>query len=148
MATTLKQLKYGTLTTLETTSLNSLVANATVIGSAASVSGDATDADLYADFELVVTFAVAPTVDTEVRLCLIRSVDGTNYEDASATVRAPGGASVGGFQVTAVATAQRLVVRDVQLPPGLWKPLLINTNQAWAASGNTLKVRVHNLQNV
>jgi hypothetical protein len=148
VATTLKQLKYGTLTTLETTSLNSLAASTQVIGSAASISGDATDADLYADFELVVTFAVAPTVDSEVRLYLIRSADGTNYEDGDSTLRPPAGASVGGFQVRAVTTAQRMIVRDVQLPPGLWKPLLVNTNQAWAASGNTLKLRPHNLQNV
>ena len=148
MATTLKQLKYGTLTSLETTSLNSLAANASLLGSAASISGDATDADLLADFEFACTFAVAPTVDSMVFLFLVRSVDGTNYEDASASIRAAGESGVGGFQVQSITTAQRMVIRDVSLPPGLWKPMIVNTNQALTASGHTLKIRPHNLQNI
>lgn len=143
---TLKQLKYETIVTLETTSLNSLAANTRLLGSAQG--SDSTDANLYADFELVATWGVAPTVDTEVLLFLIRSADGTNYEDGDASLRPPAGSAVGGFQVRAVTTGQRMIIRDVLLPPGLWKPLIVNTDQAMAASGNTLKMRPHNLQNV
>jgi len=144
--TTLKQLKYETIASLETTGLNSLAANASFLG--AAVGADNADANLYGDFELVVTYGTGPTVDTEVRLYLIRSADGTNYEDGTSSVRPPSSAAVGGFQVRAVTSAQRMVIRDVLIPPGLWKPLLTNVNQAMAASGNTLKVRYHNLQNV
>jgi len=146
--TTLKQLKYETVVSLMTTELNSLANNASVLSAAAG--GDTTDANLLGDFELVVTFGTNPTAGATIELYLLRAADGTNYEDGSASVAPNAGSRVGSFPVRAVTTAQRIVVRDVPLPPGLYKALILNnaTGQAFAASGNTLKVRPHNLQNV
>lgn len=146
--TTLKQLKYETVVSLMTTDLNSLANNASVLSAAAG--GDTTDANLLGDFELVVTFDTNPTAGSTVELYLLRAADGTNYEDGSASVAPNPGSRVGSFPVRAVTTAQRIVLRDVPLPPGLYKALILNdaTGQAFAASGNTLKVRPHNLQNV
>ena len=143
---TIKQLKYETIVSVMTTELNSLANNARAISSA--LGGDATDANLLGDWELVVTFAVAPTVDTLIDLYLVRSIDGTNYEDGSATVRPAATAYAGSFQVRAVTTAQPLAIPDVPLPPGLFKAIIYNngTGQAFAATGNTLKVRPHNRQ--
>lgn len=148
MATTLKQLKYETIVSVMTTELNSIANNASAISGA--MGADATDANLYGDFELVVTYGTNPTVDTTIDLYLARSADGTNYEDGSASVRPNPNAFAGSFPVRAVTTAQRIVVRDVPLPPGLWKAIITNnaTGQTFAASGNTLKVRPHNLQSV
>lgn len=143
---TIKQLNYETITSLMTTELNSLTNNSRAIGSAAGADGTA--ANLLGDFELVVTYGTNPTVDTTIDLYLVRSADGTNYEDGDASIRPAAECFVGSFQVRAVTTAQRMVVRDVPMPPGLYKPVIHNngTGQTFAASGNTLKVRTHNRQ--
>lgn len=145
MADVLQQ-QYATINSVMTTELNSLTNNSRAISSAEG--GDTTDAELYGDFELVVTFGTNPTADTTIDLYLVRAADGTNYEDGDASVRPSPDAFVGSFPVRAVTTAQRMIVRDVPLPPGLWKAVIHNngTGQTFAASGNTLKVRPHNLQ--
>jgi len=142
------QQQYDTLTSVMTTELNSLANNARAIASSAQ-GGDASDAKLQADFELVVTFGTNPTLDSTIDLYLVRAVDGTpNYEDGDASVRPNPSAFVGSFPLRAVTTGQRIVLRDVPLPPGLWKAVLHNnaSGQSFAASGNTLKIRTHNLQ--
>ena len=143
---TIKQLKYETLVSVMTTELNSLANNARAISAAQGA--DATDAHLLSEWELVVTFGVAPTVDTLIDLYLVRAADGTNYEDGDATNRPAATAYAGSFQVAAKTTAQRLTIPDVPLPPGLYKAIIFNngTGQAFAATGNTLKVRPHNRQ--
>lgn len=143
---TIKQLKYETITSVMTTELNSLANNARAIS--AAMGGDATDANLLGDWELAVTFGVAPTLDATIDLYLVRAADGTNYEDGDASIRPQANAFVGSFQARAVTTAQRLVIPDVPMPPGLYKAVIHNnaTGQAFAASGNTLKVRTHNRQ--
>lgn len=145
--TVLKQKAYESIATLLDTGLNSLANNARAISAAQG--GDGSDAHLLADFELVATWGTAPTLDSLVDLYLVRSADGTNYEDGDASIRPPAGAYAGSFQVRNVTTGQRMVIRDVPLPPGLWKAVVWNNvGQAMAASGNTLKIRAHNLQNV
>lgn len=143
---TIKQLNYETITSVMTTELNSLANNTRAISSAKGA--DATAANLLGDWELVVTYGVAPTVDTNIDLYLVRSADGTNYEDGDASIRPAAECFVGSFQVRAVTTAQRMVVRDIPMPPGLYKAVIYNngTGQTFAASGNTLKVREHNRQ--
>lgn len=143
---TIKQLNYETIVSVMTTELNALANNARAISSA--IGADGTAANLLGDFELAVTFGTAPTVDTLIDLYLVRSADGTNYEDGDATNRPTADSYVGSFQVRAVTTAQRMVVRDIPLPPGLFKAVVHNngTGQAFSASGHTLKVRAHNRQ--
>lgn len=145
--TTFKQLNYETIVSVMTTELNSLANGSRAISSA--IGADATAANLLGDFELAVTFGTAPTLDNTVDLYLVRAADGTNYEDGNATIRPASNAFAGSFQLRNVTTAQRIVIRDVPLPPGLWKAVVLNSSgQAFPASGSTLKVRPHNYQNV
>lgn len=148
MAATLKQLKYETIVSVMTTELNALANNSRCIS--AAMGADATDANLYGDFELAWTHGTAPTDNTTIDLFLVRSADGTNYEDASSSIAPGANTYVGSFQERAVTTGQRKVIPDVRLPPGLWKAVILNngTGQALSASGHTLKVRPHNLQQV
>jgi hypothetical protein len=145
-AATIKQLNYETITSAMTTELNSVANNSRVISSA--LGADATAANLLGDWELAVTYGTNPTVDTCIDLYLVRAADGTNYEDGDASIRPGADSFAGCFQVRAVTTAQRMVIRDVPMPPGLYKAVIHNngTGQTFAASGNTLKVRTHNRQ--
>jgi hypothetical protein len=143
----IKQNTYGTLVSVMTTELNSLASGARALSS--SFGGDTTAADLYGDFELVVTFGVSPSTGATVDLYLLRAADGTNFSDGSSSVAPPNSAFVGAFEIRAVTSAQRIVLPDIVLPPGLWKALIVNSaGQAMAASGNTLKMRPHSLQTV
>mgnify|MGYP006265221693 CR=1 FL=1 len=144
---TIKQLNYETINSVMTTELNSLANNARAISSAEGADGTA--ADLFGDWELSVTFGTAPTAGTGCDLYLVRSADGTNYEDGDASNAPSANAYVGTFgPLRAVTTAQRLIIPDVPMPPGLYKAVLLNngTGQSFPASGSTLKVRTHNRQ--
>lgn len=131
------------LISILSTELNALANDAAV--TTAAIENNST-LDQYADFELVATFASAPTADKTVDLYIVRSVDGTNYEDASAT-RPPAGGFVGSFVLDAVATVQRKVIPGVMLPPTTFKLLIVNkSGQAMTASGHTLRGDFYNQQ--
>jgi len=129
----------GTLDSALTTELNSLANNALAVkASALSVTSTGY---VMCEVELVVTYGTAPTANSAVVVWFLREVDGTNYEDGSASIiplRAPDAI----FPLRAVTTAQRIIV-DAFLPPGNFKPLVYNnaTGQSMAASANTLKIR-------
>ncbi|MGL4649664.1 MAG: hypothetical protein ACRC1H_09680 [Caldilineaceae bacterium] len=124
-----------------TTELNSLANDAAVTSAAIS---NTTEDDQYADLELVVTYGVAPVADKTVDVYLVRQIDGTNYEDGSAS-RPPAGGFIGSFVLDAVTSAQRKVLAGVMLPPLTFKLLIVNkAGQAMAASGNTLKAFIYN----
>jgi hypothetical protein len=110
-------------------------------------SGDianSSDLDMFADLELVCTHGTAPVVDRTWDVYMVRRVDGTNYENGSAT-RPPANGYLGSFKLDAVTSAQRMVVPGVVLPPGTFRILLVNSSgQAAAATGNTLKLLVYN----
>jgi hypothetical protein len=124
--------------TLETTSLNSLATTGTVTGTA--YTANTTDRYLYADFELLITYGTNPTAGSVIELSLLRSLDGTNYEDAPG----PGGYA-GGFVLAATTSAQRLVIRGVPVPPFKFKPYIAakTTGQTAAASGNILIMNLY-----
>ena len=146
MPTTLKFTTPIAIETVLSTGLNSRPSDEGAISAALTV-----DALLYADFELAVTFGVAPTAGKVCELYLVRQIDGTNDEDYSTSSVAYGPANgyVGAFPVRAVTTAQRIIVPGVLLPSLDFKVLLINrTGQTMAASGNTLKARRSSLQGV
>lgn len=127
--------------TILDTGLNALANDAGVVS--ATVAND-TVYDMYADFELVCTHGVAPVADRTWDIYLVREVDGTNFEDASAT-RPPAGGFVGSFVLDAVTTIQRKVVPGAMLPPRDFKVLLVNkSGQAAAATGHTLKAFFYN----
>jgi hypothetical protein len=124
----------GAATSVLTTELNALANDAGV------VSGTITSTrDQHGDLELVATFASAPTADRAVDVYAVRTVDGTDFEDASAS-RPPASGYLGSFAVNNVGTAQRLICAGVSLPVRDFKLLLVNkSGQAFTASGHTLK---------
>jgi hypothetical protein len=129
----------GTSQSLLSTELNSLANNANAVHASSVTLTN--QGYRTGRFELVVTFGTAPTAGTSLVVWLLTEIDGTNFEDGSASVtplRPPDLI----FPLRAVTTAQRIAVY-ADLPEGLVRPLLRNagTNQAMAASGNTLIVR-------
>lgn len=147
MATQTTLSSYATIATALSTELNSLANNGS---SAASSAIDNTTAlDMWADLELNLgTFGSAPSAGAYVEIYLIPSVDGTNYADGSSSVAPAQELLVGAFSVRANTAAQRLALRGVPVPPGLFKFLAINkTGQAMNASGNTLKYCTYHLTN-
>lgn len=149
MATVTFKAYTQALTTLLTTDLNSFANNA-ISNFNGTVLDNTTALDLFADFELNATFAVAPTVGTGIDLYLVPTIDGTNYEDgalAAANVQPSMAYFAGSFIVRAVTTAQKIAVTGARLGPTKYKAVLVNnaTGQAFAASGNTLGFRSYSL---
>lgn len=145
----IKRTDYRAIQTVLDTQLNALANNALSGLSSAidnSSAGSNPDQDLFADFELGVTFGSAPTANTTWDLYLFPSLDGTNYADAPTTPSQV--YYVGSFPLQAITTAQRVILRGVELPPGLFKVALRNngTTQTAAATGNTLKIRSYSFQ--
>lgn len=144
----IKQQQYQSIVSAMTTELNSLANGSRAISSA--LGGDTTDADLMDDWELFIDdFGGVPTVDAPIGLYLVRSADGTNYEDGDATLVPKADAFVGNFTTRAADADHRLVLRDIPRPPGLFKAVVHNQcGQAFGSSGNTLKARPHSYQSV
>jgi hypothetical protein len=139
---------YRGITTVMSTEFNSLASGT---GKAISAAIDnSTDLDLFADLELSVTFAAAPTAGGVVELYLLPSADGgTTYPDGSGSVLSQASLYVGGFPIRAVDTLQVLVMRGVALPSGFYKYLVQNTaTQAFVSSGNTLRHNTFQLQSL
>jgi hypothetical protein len=108
---------------------------------------NATDRNMYADFDLLCRFAAAPSAGGYVALYLVSAVDGTNYADGDDSVVPPATAMVGTFPVRAVDTAQRVALRHVLLPATKFKPMVINkSGQAMTNTDdeNVLSYRAYN----
>jgi hypothetical protein len=144
---TIQLAAFRGVTTVMSTALDALGSSS---GKAVSAAIDnSTDLDLFADLELAVDFVSAPTAGTVIELYLLPSIDGTVYPDGSASVLPQSSLYVGGFAVRAVTTAQVMVIRGVNLPPGVYKYLVQNTtNQAFPATGSTLRQNTFQLQSV
>jgi hypothetical protein len=129
-----------------TTELDALASGSAAIATTAQ---DNDLGDLYADAELTVDFVSAPTADGMIDLYLVRTVDGTNYEDSTTggTERPPKNGYVGSFFVANTTAAQRLVIPEIWLPPRDFKPFIVNlTSQAFPASGSILKFFYYRLK--
>lgn len=131
------------LTNAMTTELNSLGNGSAAV--ATSGIDNTANLDLWADFQLNVTFGSAPTAGTTVDLYLIPSLDGTNYADSGVTL---GPYYVGAFPLRATTSAQIQVVTRVPLIPGKFKPYVVNNaGQAFPASGSTVQYRSYHITN-
>jgi hypothetical protein len=144
---------YRGVTTVMSTELNALGASSGKAISAAINNGPiSTDyqLDLFADLELAVDFATAPTAGTVVELYLLPSIDGgTTYPDGSTSILPQSSLFVGGFAVRSTTAPQVMALRGVALPPGYYKYLMQNTtNQAFPATGSTLRQNTYQLQSV
>ncbi len=103
-----------------------------------------------ADLELVLGSAAFTGTQSRVDVYIIPSVDGTNYADWTGNVTTEEQENepyfVGTFVTSAATAAQRLALRDVQIPSGLYKYGFRNKGGvSLAASGNTAKWRPHSL---
>lgn len=145
--------EVGTLQTMLSTELNSIATNAGAISTTAFDNSLTANLWLFGDFELVVTFATAPTANTTVDLYLLSSLDATNYGDATTIAPAIGIPShfIGAFPLRNITTAQRILlptIAPIRLPPTLIKLQAINrSGQAFPASGSTIKMLPSRYQN-
>lgn len=142
MAAVVEKFLLGSQTSLITTGFNSLANNSLAISPAFdNTIGQTGDGYTLCDLELVVTFGTNPTANTGVSIWFLSTQDGTNYEDGG-TSTTPARAPDCVIPVAVSTSAQRIIVRTL-LPWGLLKALAKNdgTGQAFASSGNTLKIR-------
>lgn len=139
----------GDVLTWLSTDLNSLANTAGEVPGGASPVAIVSDGMLYGDFVLDVTFGTNPTANSLVEMYFIVKIDGTNWEDYTRGASAVGPANgyAGAFPVAATTSLQQIACRRVELPSSDFLVMLINkTGQAFAASGNTLKVRKYSEQ--
>ena len=128
------------LTTVLSTGLNSLGNN--TMSSASSTYDNSINLDLYVDIEVVLA-SLSPTTGANVAIYIWESVDGTNFPAQSdADLRLTTTQLLVTIPVgTTAATAQRVVARNVLLPPAKVQFKLDNqTGVSLAASGNTVKI--------
>jgi hypothetical protein len=142
MATTKHKAYSASIASALTTELNS-IANAAV--SAASSAIDNSSAlDLYDDLTFTIaTQGGARSAGATVTVLMVQALDGTNYDDVQVIC----GQVVAVFALDAATTARQVSVRDVPIPPGLFKYFILNsTGQAFASSGNILERRPHSIE--
>jgi len=128
-----------------TTELNSL-GSGSMSAASGAINND-TNLDIYVDLELVLA-SLSPTAGAFVAIYIAEAIDGTNYPAPSAAdQRLQTNALLCTFALsTTAATAQRLVARNVVIPPGKFKIYLDNqAGVAFGASGNTLKMLPYNV---
>jgi hypothetical protein len=136
-----KRTAYGAIATALSTDLNTL-ANATASAASAAID-NRTTLELYADFELVLGSQSSRTAGCVVSLYITPSLDETNYADVSAS----SAELLGVFTLATGTGAQRVIIRNCDIPPGLFKVFVVNSStQAFNASGNTVKYRLHSVE--
>lgn len=128
-----------------TTELNSL-ANGSVSALSSEID-NSTNKYLFMDLELYLA-SLTPTTGGYVSVYVVPSEDGTNYPSFD-TGASPGDYNgnyfVTSFSTKAATAAQRMVRREILVPPGKWKIAVQNScGAALAASGNTLSWRPYN----
>lgn len=143
MATT-KWSALGTDTSYLTTGLNSMASAARVLGAEID---NTSGRDTFALVELdLAAQGSARSAGAQVRLYVIKCMDGTNYEMGSDSVVPQPSTWVGSFALDAATTARNVQIA-VPLPPCKFKFLLENvTGQAFASSGTTLYYRTYNYE--
>lgn len=82
--------------------------------------------NILSDWELKVTFAVAPAANSPVELYFVKAADGTNFEYGSDSIDPPPSALVGVFPCRAVSTVQRITLRGIVLPATVFQPFVYN----------------------
>lgn len=106
---------------------------------------NATNKDRFAVAVLTCTWGSAPTLNATVELYAVCAVDGTNYEDGSASLRYPYDAFCGVFQCYNNTSAQILVTRPFELRPFKTKFAVYNgSGQNMPASGTTVGIYTFN----
>lgn len=142
MTTTQHEAAVAIATALDT-ALNSL-ANVTA-SSESSAIDNTTDRYLFIDLELNIGAQTARTAGAWIGVYATYAPDGTNYSRAHQLTAE----LVAVFEYDAATTATRSFRRDRPIGPYLFKLFVYNSStQALAASGNTLKYRLHSVESV
>lgn len=100
------------------------------------------------DVEIVLASAAFSGADSGIEVYIIPSMDGTNYPtwtgNGTTDEQENNGFFVGFATTTGTTAAQRMVLRDIELPNGKYKWAFRNRgNVALAASGNSASFRPH-----
>lgn len=111
---------------------------------------NSTNKYMYADLEIVLASAAFTGADSSIEIYLIPSVDGTNYPswtgNGTSDEYENNNYFVGLVNTTASTAAQRMVLRDIDLPNGKYKWAFRNRgNVTTAASGNSASWRPHSV---
>lgn len=125
--------------TVLSTELNSL--GDQTQSAASSAIANNTNLDIYVDVEVNLA-SLSPGAGAYVVLYILEAIDGSNYPAQSATdLRLTNTQLLCVIPIGVTATtAQRVVVRNVVIPPGSFKIILDNyAGASLAASGNTVK---------
>ena len=143
MPTTQKWLAPEATATALTTELNSL-ANAAQCTASAAIDNE-TDLYQYLELELVLA-SLTPTGTPYCLVYLVKSVDGTNYEDVTTSASH---LVVAALPMSTAVAAKRINVANILIPPCKFKLVVQNQcGPALGASANTLKYRRYNEQAV
>ena len=134
-----------TVTTVLSTGLNSLANN--TISAASSTITNASNLDMYVDVEVNLA-SLSPTTGAYVSLYILEAVDGTNFPAQSdVDLRLTSSQLLCVIPIgTVAATAQRVVARNIIIPPGSFQIKLDNqAGVALNASGNTVKFNTYDI---
>ena len=109
---------------------------------------NSTNKYMFSDIEIVLGSAAFTGTNSLLEVYLVPSVDGTNYPDWVGNVTTDEQENepyyVGNVVTSGTTAAQRLALRNIQLPNGLYKYGFRNrTNVTLAGSGSTAKWRPH-----
>lgn len=134
MANSAKYLAGTAWTSVITAALNSLADGSAAAAASAITNSTALDLLVEFDFRLG-SFTPSGTPFLELHLLPLLS-DGSTFADRSNAT------CVAVIPVTTGASAKAAITRPIQLPPGDYKPSVVNrTGVALAASGNTVEYR-------
>lgn len=130
-----------------TTELNSLADGANKLGTKIDNVADG-EGELFLNLELYVAAqGSARKAGATVDVYVLPSVDDTNFCFGDDSVDPPAHTCIGSFVLDAATTARYVTMVNVPIPPLDFKLLCINnTGQAFAASANALKYRLHSLE--
>ena len=134
-------------TTWLSTELNSLANSSANVLSTLGAAFQNTSAWIYYDVEFLAGGTLTPAAGAFIEVWHLRSLDGTNYEDGSATV-APGRLADATIAVRAGTTiTPRAGANRGVLPPATYKPIARNqTGVSLPASGNVISFAAYTEQ--
>jgi len=133
------------VTTVLSTGLNSLGNN--TMSAASSTISNASSLDMYVDVEVNLA-SLSPTTGAYVSLYILESVDAINFPAQSdVDLRLTSSQLLCVIPIgTTAATAQRVVARNIIIPPGSFQIKLDNqAGVALNASGNTVKFNTYDI---
>lgn len=145
---TFKWAEPTAISTLLSTEMNSLGNGSNKITTTAHDNTGANNRYMYADFEFYIAEqASARSAGAFVALYILPSVDGTNFAYGGDSLDPASDKWRANFQFDAVVTARYGTIEGILLPNAKFHVLVMNeTGQAFAASGNTLKMVKYNTQ--